>query len=258
MIIIHDAMSQLRAKLEVEASRSPFSIRTYLEQVDNSPDLNVFVWDGAKAKSVRQSVYPDYKAQRKPMQPSISEGLKYMRSLLDETRAVQIEIPGFEADDVIAALATWWGKEGAEIQIETRDRDLRALTDRGNVTVTAERYPNVEDKHLRLYKTFVGDPSDNIKGVPGFGAKSWEKSGPVILGNVIDNLSRGVGVSLTELKEFMPPACAAWICNNQQQLLIMYAIVGFLPVPQELVARHTRAGTPSPQARDRKLAEWML
>jgi 5'-3' exonuclease len=255
MTVIYDALSVLRAKLEVETGQ--FSIRNMLRSIDVQTQTEIWVWDGAGAKSVRQKIYPEYKTQRQPMKESISEGLKLIRQLMMHTNSVQITIPGFEADDVIAQLAKLYSQSGDPAHIQTRDRDLRMLTQYKGITVSAEP-GKVPDHHLHLYKTFVGDPSDNVKGVPGFGHKSWEATTPQILSNIIDNLNRGVGVSYSELKEFMPKKSAEWLCNNGKQLLAMHAVTSFLPVPEDLLLRHMQIATTNLTEREGLLQQWML
>lgn len=257
-IVLHDALSVIRAMLEVAPSR--FDIRQFLLKIDHSPDTDIFVWDGAKAKKTRQTIYPNYKAQRKPMGESIFEGLKLVKEAMLQTKAIHVEVGGYEGDDVIAALAKKYGKQHYAVHINTRDYDLRALVTAGpKVTCSVPAKPHVADEHIRLYKATVGDPSDAIPGIKGFGDKSWEAvANKAVLKNMFEHIDRGIRLSVEELSEFMSPASAKWVVENRRDMLAMYVCVGFLPVDPLLIDRATRVGRSDPSARDSKLQEFFL
>ncbi len=234
-----------------------FSIRSIMAEIDASPDLQIYVWDGKGARKARQAIYPGYKAQRKPAQESIQKGIEVIKAAVAMTKAPQIQVPGYEADDVIARLVRRYVPSGLPIEIQTRDRDLRALCDVSpRVTCTVEPKENIPDRQLQLYKTWVGDPSDNVKGVPMFGDKAWERADKAVLRNVIDNFNRGW--TDFEIETEMPNSCREWVWKSRDELLKMWVVVGFLPVADQLIDQFTTMGQSNPPVRDHLLNGYFL
>jgi len=79
-----------------------------------------------------------------------------------------IRVKGWEADDVIATLVR--SEPNEQFIIESTDVDFMQLP---NVRIAREKPAPVEPQYMRLYKTLVGDPSDNIGGLKGFGKGAW-------------------------------------------------------------------------------------
>ena len=133
-------------------------------------------------------MFKEYKGTRKPMLPELREQVPIIKDLLKKMNITVIELPGYEADDVIGTMCKEGEKEGMDVCIYSGDRDLLQLasekitvcipkTKKGQTTI--ERY-NTEDVKA-LYKVtpfefidvkaLMGDSSDNIPGVPGIGEK---------------------------------------------------------------------------------------
>ncbi len=113
-----------------------------------------------------------------------------VKEVLDALRIPTIEIDGFEADDIIATLATQASEQGFEVLISTGDRDafqlvnddVTVLYPKRGVSEIARMDPAaVEDRYgipPRLYPdlaALVGEDSDNLPGVPGVGPKTAAK-----------------------------------------------------------------------------------
>src|SRR5947208_17086615 len=111
-----------------------------------------------------------------------------VRQVVETLRIPIIEAPGFEADDIIATLATQTRDQGDEALIVTGDRDVYQLVEDPSIKVLYNRR-GVSDYALydeagieertgvspRLYPQHAalrGDPSDNLAGVPGVGAET--------------------------------------------------------------------------------------
>ena len=137
----------------------------------------------------RHEMFKEYKGTRKPMLPELREQVPIIKDLLKKMNITVIELPGYEADDVIGTMCKEGEKEGMDVCIYSGDRDLLQLasekitvcipkTKKGQTTI--ERY-NTEDVKA-LYKVtpfefidvkaLMGDSSDNIPGVPGIGEKT--------------------------------------------------------------------------------------
>jgi DNA polymerase-1 len=142
-------------------------------------------------QTFRLEQYSDYKAGRNKTPSEFSSQLPLIQRMLDVLRIPHLQKEGFEADDIIATLATQAGAEGLEVLILTGDRDsLQLVTDtctvlypmRG-VSELARMTPEaVENKYgvpphrYPELAALVGETSDNLPGVPGVGqgfAAKW-------------------------------------------------------------------------------------
>ena len=156
---------------------------------DESPDYIAIAFD-RKAPTVRHAEYKDYKAQRPKMPDELSEQFRTIHELLSALNIPVFELDGFEADDVIAHIAKKAEERGIETVIITGDMDLTQLiTDKIRVKVTRKGVTKLEEftreklkselgifpEQIPDYKALRGDPSDNIKGVPGIGPKTAAK-----------------------------------------------------------------------------------
>ncbi len=135
----------------------------------------------------RLEEYADYKAQRKPTPDKLVSQFPLIREFLAALGAPVVEVEGWEGDDVLAALADLARGEGVETLILTGDRDTLQLVGPGVKAIITlrgisettkfdaqgvkEKY-GVEPAQLPDLKGLVGDPSDNLPGVPGVGPKT--------------------------------------------------------------------------------------
>ena len=144
---------------------------------------------------LRRAIYPDYKGKRRAEKEKMDPRLQEQLDLLEKgtTRLLQylgctvVEVPKVEADDVIAMICH---KHRGPVLVHTRDVDLGVLAVLPNVSVMlAEQLVDPDDfitvaagnskiqlapRHITLFKTLVGDSSDEYGGVPGVGPKAWE------------------------------------------------------------------------------------
>jgi DNA polymerase-1 len=156
----------------------------------------------------RDKKYAAYKAQRPPAADELIAQIIEARHLFEAFGVATFEKPGYEADDLIATLAERFKKEkDLRVVILTGDRDTLQLVEGDRVVVrtfnkgvsdttiydekaVVEKY-GLTPLQIVDYKALVGDPSDNIKGVPGIGPKTatetLQKFGSVK--NIYANLS---------------------------------------------------------------------
>jgi hypothetical protein len=137
-------------------------------------DVPVWCWDGKGAKAWRQAIYPAYKAKRVPQPDSVFATVNLIQDMLKHTRAIQVRVPEYEADDLIAHYVTTFYSV-MSIKIHSVDRDLSALQIYPGVSATFNQIEGVTPRWVPLYKTTVGDASDNVSGILGFGAEAWKK-----------------------------------------------------------------------------------
>lgn len=150
--------------------------------INEKPDYIVFIKD-ARGENFRHKIYNDYKATRERMPDNLRSQIADIEKMIGLMNVEIIEIPGYEADDVIGTLAKQFdGDENYEVDILTGDKDLYQLTS-DNIKIydtmkkkkfgpdeTKEKF-GVENKHVVDYLAIVGDKSDNIPGIDGFGPK---------------------------------------------------------------------------------------
>ena len=185
----------------------------------------------------RHDAYADYKANRAETPAEFKGQVSLVREVLDALRIPVVCAEGFEADDVIATLATQAAADGMDVLIVTGDRDAFQLVDervtvlynaRGVSDMRRMTPEAVQDKYgltPAQYPEFAalrGDPSDNLPGIPGLGEKTATKliqqygdvAGLVdhvdeVKGKVGDNLRAGIASvlrnrQLTELVRDVP------------------------------------------------------
>ena len=135
----------------------------------------------------RNEIYPEYKANRDATPEDIRIAVPWIKRLLEAFRIPVIEVPGFEADDVIGTLARKAAEEGYSAYMMTPDKDFAQLvTDRvvmyrpGRSGGEAEiwgreeilREYGVVPENITDLLGLMGDTSDNIPGAPGIGPKT--------------------------------------------------------------------------------------
>jgi len=152
------------------------------------PDYLVFIKD-AKGNNFRHDLYADYKATRERMPDTLRSQISDIESLISKMNIDIIEIPGYEADDVIGTLSVRLSKESDnEIYILSWDKDLYALIDeqvkvydtqRKKISGPDETFEKfwVPPSCVRDYLAICWDSSDNIPWIAGI----WPKKAVVLL-----------------------------------------------------------------------------
>jgi DNA polymerase-1 len=156
---------------------------------DHHPDGLAVAWDVGR-QTFRTEWYPEYKAQRSAAPDTFKTQLPLMREVLDALGIRQIQLEGYEADDVIASLSEQAVSDGWDVLIVTGDRDSFQLIDdhrrvlytrRGITdTVVADdayvqgRY-GIDPEAYVERAAMCGDTSDNLPGVNGVGDKTAAK-----------------------------------------------------------------------------------
>jgi DNA polymerase-1 len=154
---------------------------------EQQPDYLAVAFDVSKP-TFRHKMYDAYKGTRKPMLPELKEQVPLIKEVLHTMNIKTVELPGYEADDVLGTLSLQGEQEGFTVAVYSGDRDLLQLasetvticipkTKKGQTTV--EKYNAKEVKELYKVtpkefidvKALMGDSSDNIPGVPGIGEK---------------------------------------------------------------------------------------
>ena len=147
---------------------------------DYHPEYIAAVFESGK--TFREETYSGYKAHRTEMPPDLAEQIPYIRRLLEAMRIPVLESKGFEADDVIGAIARR-ASEDRDVVIVSSDKDmLQLVDDRVHMynpvkqdiwydPATAEQFMGVKPAQVADLLALMGDTVDNIPGAPGIGEK---------------------------------------------------------------------------------------
>ncbi|MEK6776155.1 MAG: DNA polymerase I [bacterium] len=149
---------------------------------DKKPDYVAVAFD-VKGPTHRHEIYPEYKANRPEMPDDLKPQIPYIKRMVDGFRIGKIEMPGFEADDVLGTLAKWGEERDLEVVLVTGDKDLLQLVGphvKVYDTMKEEVYGEEEVKarfgvppdRVIEVMALMGDSSDNIPGIPGIGPKT--------------------------------------------------------------------------------------
>ena len=149
---------------------------------EHAPSHLGMVFD-SPGKTFRHDVYPEYKANRSKMPDELRVQIPRIKDLVQAYNIPILELPGYEADDILATLAMRWDQDGREVVIVTGDKDLMQV-----VSERVTMLDTMRDKHIGLaevqakfgvepervveVQALMGDSTDNIPGVPGVGEKT--------------------------------------------------------------------------------------
>lgn len=151
---------------------------------DFSPEYAICVFDGPDNKKSRQTVYADYKMHRKGAPEDLFPQFEQAYAYCEMAGIPTLCIPGVEADDTMATIATWARKQGLEVFLCSSDKDLMQLVDdhtfllhahKNNLVIDAQKVEElfgVKPTQMLDLLAIMGDSSDNIPGLPGFGPKT--------------------------------------------------------------------------------------
>lgn len=152
---------------------------------DFSPEYIVCVFDGPDNKKSRQALYAEYKMHRKGAPEDLFPQFEMTHEFCRYFGISTLCVEGVEADDTMASIAKWAReKEGLDVYLCTSDKDLFqivenhlyvVLPNKNNMIVDKEKVNElfgVYPEQMLDYLAIVGDTSDNIPGIPGFGPKT--------------------------------------------------------------------------------------
>ena len=157
--------------------------------VKEHPDYIAVAFD-PPGPTFRHEAYPEYKAQREATPEDIRAAVPLIKDIVRAYRIPIVEVPGFEADDVIATLARQASERGVATFMMTPDKDYGQLvTDRihmyrpkqgGGFDVmgpqeVCEKYGIARTEQMVDLLALMGDASDNVPGCPGVGEKTAAK-----------------------------------------------------------------------------------
>ncbi len=149
------------------------------------PEYFVVVFD-APTPTKREGIYKEYKAGRPTMPDPLKVQIPVIKEILRLMGVPVLEVPGYEADDLIAILSGEFSKRGLFVKIYTPDKDmLQLVSDKVRVInpiswevfdpdKVREKF-GVPPQRLPDYLALVGDKIDNVEGIKGVGPKTAVK-----------------------------------------------------------------------------------
>jgi DNA polymerase-1 len=159
-------------------------LRTLIKLLKDDGDCVIVVFD-PPTRTFRHDAYEEYKAGRAPTPDDFHPQLEKIKELVDLMGLKRLEVPSYEADDVIGTLAQKGEQEGYPVRILTGDRDSFQLVSEAvqvmlpdgrlmNPQAVQEKY-GVKVEQWVDYRSLVGDSSDNLPGARGIGEKTAAK-----------------------------------------------------------------------------------
>lgn len=166
-------------------------VNTLEEILTKEKPTHIGVAFDPKGGTFRHELYKEYKAQREETPEVIRESVPVIKEILNAYRIPVLEVPGFEADDVIGTLALKADKKGITTYMMTPDKDYcQLVTDKALIyrpkygnngyevmgpAQVLEKYGLQNTSQVIDMLGLMGDSSDNIPGCPGIGEKTAVK-----------------------------------------------------------------------------------
>ena len=160
--------------------------RTVLSLINDRKPTHFAIALDSRTPTFRHEKYEEYKATREKTPEDLKNEIPVIEEILERLGIPTLRVDGFEADDIMATLATRAHGDGRECWVVSGDKDLLQLVD-GPVKVlkpesggsfsevdrdaVIEKW-GVTPEQILDYLSLVGDSSDNVPGVKGIGAKT--------------------------------------------------------------------------------------
>jgi DNA polymerase I len=166
----------------------PFLFGNILRRLikDYQPDYIGIVFESA-GKTFRDTLFEKYKAHRQPMPDEMRAQIPLVRRLCEALRLQILEFEGYEADDVIGAMAVQAAKKNLDVLVISNDKDMMQLVGqnvrtmrtgsggaKSDVFVDAQKVEEllgIPPEQVVDYMALLGDTIDNIPGAKGIGEK---------------------------------------------------------------------------------------
>ncbi|TNE70926.1 DNA polymerase I [bacterium] len=159
---------------------------TLVQILDTEQPTHIAVaWD-THAPTFRHDMDDQYKANRPPQPDELRQGIPYIKKMLEGFKIANLELDGFEADDIIGTLATVASTHDVDVFMVTPDKDFMQLVteriklykplnnakgfDIVGIDGVVEYFGVTPDKVIDVL-ALIGDASDNVPGMPGVGKK---------------------------------------------------------------------------------------
>ncbi len=209
------------------------------------PDYIAAIFEST-APTFRSEQFAEYKANRTEMPPDLVEQIPYIRRLIETMRIPVLEFSGYEADDVIGAIAWREPAKPLEVVIVSSDKDMLQLVNKRVFMLNpmkddewydeakVEEFMGVKPSQVADLLALKGDAIDNIPGAPGIGDKG-ARDIIAKFGSVEEALNRAVEVERKMYRESLQ--------NNRAQIELskqLATIQTGIPLEWDLAALRTQ------------------
>ena len=148
----------------------------------NKADFVAVVFD-PRGKTIRKEWYQDYKANRSEMPDDLVKQLQGVKKIITALGFEIIEVPYYEADDVIGTLAKYGDRNNLKVRIASPDKDMAQLVNSNIVVFDDQKKSEWDEEGVKAkfgipaelivdYLALIGDASDNVPGVRKVGPKT--------------------------------------------------------------------------------------
>jgi DNA polymerase-1 len=213
----------------------------------SKPDYIAAVFESTEP-TFRSAQFADYKANRSEMPPDLTVQIPYIRRLIEAMRIPILEFPGYEADDVIGAIAWREPVKPLEVVVVSSDKDMLQLVNKRVFMLNpmkddewydeakVEEFMGVRPSQVADLLALKGDAIDNIPGAPGIGDKG-ARDIIAKFGSVEAALERAAEVDRKMYRESLQ--------NNRPQILLSKELATIqTKIPLEWELSGLRAQTP--------------
>ncbi len=162
-------------------------VTTLMKVLDDDRPEHIAVVFDTKEPTFRHTMYPEYKATRESMPEDMVPQLTWIKDIVRAFRTPLLELPGYEADDIIGTIARQAEQKKLVTFLVTADKDMMQLLSPGimmlrpvkgsadlervDVEGVKQKF-GVDPEHVIDVLALIGDKSDNVPGVPGIGEKT--------------------------------------------------------------------------------------
>ncbi len=212
----------------------------------SKPDYIAAIFESTEP-TVRSTQFAEYKANRTEMPPDLAGQIPYIRRLIETMRIPVLEFSGYEADDVIGAIAWREPVKPLEVVIVSSDKDMLQLVNKRVFMLNpmkddewydeakVEEFMGVKPTQVADLLALKGDAIDNIPGAPGIGDKG-ARDIIAKFGSVEEALNRAAEVERKMYRESLQ--------NNRAQIELskqLATIQTNIPVEWDLASLRTQA-----------------
>ncbi|MDX2190406.1 MAG: DNA polymerase I [Bacteroidota bacterium] len=164
---------------------------TMLEIINKEKPQYMAVAFDTAGPTFRHEAFEAYKAHRQEQPEDITINIPYVKRMIQAFQIPILEMPGFEADDIIGTLATQLGSKELQVYMMTSDKDYCQLVNENvfvyrpafmgkgpeviDIAKVLEKFQISNVDQVRDILGLQGDASDNIPGIPGIGEKTAQK-----------------------------------------------------------------------------------
>src|SRR5690554_697333 len=195
-------------------------VNTLEDVLRNANPTHIAVGFDPAGLTFRHEEYKEYKAQREATPEDIKASIPFIKEIINAYNIPILEVPGYEADDVIGTIAKKMDKEKFDVYMMTSDKDYGQLTEPSiyiyrpkyggndyeilNDKNVVEKYGIETPSQVIDLLGLMGDSSDNIPGCPGIGEKTAVKllNQFGTIENLLDNTDKLKGAQKTKVEEY--------------------------------------------------------